>query len=129
MSEYLKYLPFVLIGLLTLLQLFIRLSARRMRGHSVSELDGLVDERWLQEKKLVLYFSSAYCQPCKAMAPMIDKLSVETGNLVKLDAIKHGELATRLGARGAPAFVQLAQGTIVKVHLGSLTEARLRQML
>ncbi len=129
MSEYLKYLPFVLIGLLTLLQLFIRLSARRMRGHALSELGGLVDEKWLQKKKLVLYFSSAYCQPCKAMTPIIDKLSAETGNLVKLDAIEHGELASRLGARGAPAFVQVSGGQIVNVHLGSLTEARLRTML
>jgi len=129
MSDYLKYLPFLLIGLMTLLQLFVRLSARRMRGHSVSELDGLIDQKWLEKEKLVLYFSSAYCQPCKAMAPLIDKLSSESGNLVKLDAIEHGELATRRGARGAPAFVQLAQGTVVKVHLGSLTEARLRHML
>ena len=60
---------------------------------------------------------------------MIDKLSEESGNLVKLDAIEHGDLASRLGARGAPAFVQLAQGTVLKVHLGSLTEPRLRQML
>ena len=129
MSEYLKYLPFVLIGLLTLLQIAIRLSARRMRGHSLSELDGLVDRAWLEKGRLVIYFSSGYCQPCKAMAPMIDRLAAETGNLVKLDAIEHGELASRLGARGAPAFVQLAQGNIVKVHLGSLTEPRLRQML
>lgn len=129
MSDYLKYLPFVLIGLMTLLQLFIRLSARRMRGRSVIEFDGLIDEKWLAKTKLVLYFSSAYCQPCKAMAPMIDKLCAETGNLIKLDAITHGELASRLGARGAPAFVQLAHGTVVKVHLGSLTEARLRRML
>ena len=129
MSDNLKYLPIVLIVLMTLLQVFIRLSARRVRGQSVAELKGLIDERWLEKKKLVIYFSSAYCQPCKAMAPMIDKLSEESGNLIKLDAIEHGELASRLGARGAPAFVQLAQGTIVKVHLGSLTEPRLRQML
>lgn len=129
MSDYLKYLPIVLIVLMTLLQVFIRLSARRMRGRSVAELKGLIDDRWLEKEKLVIYFSSAYCQPCKAMAPMIDKLSEESGNLVKLDAIEHGDLASRLGARGAPAFVQLAQGTVLKVHLGSLTEPRLRQML
>jgi thioredoxin 1 len=128
-SEYLKYLPFVLIGLLTLLQIAVRLSARRMRGHSLAELDGYIDRAWLEKEHLVIYFSSAYCQPCKAMAPMIERLAAETGNLVKLDAIEHGELASRLGARGAPTFVQLAQGQIVKVHLGSLTEARLRQML
>jgi thioredoxin-like negative regulator of GroEL len=129
MSEYLKYLPILLIVLLTLMQVAIRLSARRMRGRSIADLEGLLDASWLEKEKLVIYFSSAYCQPCKAMAPMIEKLSAESDNLVKLDAIEQGELASRLGARGAPAFVQLAKGTIVKVHLGSLTEPRLRQML
>ncbi len=129
MSEYLKYLPFVLIALITILQIGIRLSARRMRGHTLAELEGMLAPELLNKEKLVLYFSSAYCHPCKAMAPMIERLVKETGNLVKLDAIEHGELASRLGARGAPAFVQISDGKIVKVHLGSLTEARLRQML
>jgi len=129
MSDYLKYLPFVFIGLLTLIQLFVRLSARRMRGRSLSGLDGLLEPEWLAKDKLVIYFSSAYCAPCKAMTPMLDKLAGESGNLLKLDAIAQGELATRLGARGAPAFVQVEQGRVVKVHLGSLSEAKLRQML
>jgi thiol-disulfide isomerase/thioredoxin len=129
MSEYLKYLPFVLIGLITLMQLFIRLSTRRMRGHSLAELSGLLDSRWLEKEKLLIVFSSAYCAPCKAMAPLIDKLAEESGNILKLDAIEHGELASRLGARGAPAFVQVEAGRVVKVHLGALTETKLRQMV
>ncbi len=129
MSDNLKYLPFVLIGVITLIQLFIHLSARRMRGHSLSELEGLLEPHWLEKDRLVLYFSSAYCAPCKAMAPMVDKLVAEGANLLKLDAIEHGELASRLGARGAPAFVEVRQGKVIKVHLGALTEVKLRQML
>lgn len=129
MSDNLKYLPFLLIGLITLMQLFIHLSARRMRGQSLSAVEELLQAELLQKDKLVLYFSSAYCGPCKGMAPMIDRLSAEHDNLAKFDAIEHGELATRLGARGAPAFVQVQQGKVVKVHLGALSEAKLRQML
>jgi thioredoxin 1 len=129
MSDYLKYLPFVLIGVITLIQLYVQLSARRMRGRSLSGLGELLEPHWLEKEKLVLYFSSAYCAPCKAMAPMIDRLAGESGNILKLDAIKHGDLASRLGARGAPAFVQVARGKVVKIHLGALTEAKLRQML
>jgi len=128
-SDSLKYLPFVLIGLLTLVQIGVRLSARRMRGQSLSALRDLLGPEWLHKARWVIYFSSAYCGPCKAMMPMIDRLSDETGNILKLDAIEHGDLASCLGARGAPAFVQVEQGKVVKVHLGSLTEAKLRQML
>jgi thioredoxin 1 len=134
MLDYLIYLPFLLIGAGTLLQIYIHVSARRMRGQSLQELPGMavLDERladWREHPRLLLYFSSAYCGPCKAMAPMIEGLAAETGALLKLDAIADGELATTLGARGAPAFVLLERGTIAKVHLGSLSEGALRKML
>lgn len=124
-----KYIPLVLIALLTLLQLYIRFSARFMRGKPLPELGGVVSEEQLKRDKLVLYFSSAYCQPCKEMAPMIERLAAKSGNLVKLDALEHGELATRLHARGAPAFVFIEMGKVTGVHLGALTEARLRTHL
>lgn len=125
--EWTKYIPLVLIAALTLLQIYIRFSARFMKGKALPELDGVIDETLLQREKLVIYFSSEYCQPCKEMAPMIDSLAEEHGNLVKLDALEHGELATKLHARGAPAFVFVEQKKVAGVHLGSLTEAQLRK--
>ena len=127
--EWGKYIPLLLIGMMTLLQLYIRLSARFMKGKPLPELHGVVDEDLMQRDKLVIYFSSGYCQPCKEMAPMIERLSAELGNLVKLDALEHGELATKLHARGAPAFVFVEPGKVAGVHLGALTEARLRSHL
>ncbi|MCW8917695.1 MAG: thioredoxin family protein [Gammaproteobacteria bacterium] len=127
--EWTKYIPLVLIALMTLLQIYIRFSARFMTGKMLPELQGVVDEKLLQGDKLVLYFSSAYCQPCKAMAPMIERLSNEFGTIVKLDALEHGELANSLHARGAPAFVFIESGRIAGVHLGALNETRLRAHL
>jgi thioredoxin 1 len=124
--EWGKYIPLVLIALLVLVQVYVRFAARWMKGKPLPELNGLVDESLLSGDKLVLYFTSDYCQPCKEMAPMIEQLTTELGNLVKLDALQHGELATRLQARGAPAFVFVEKGRITGVHLGSLTEVRLR---
>jgi thioredoxin 1 len=127
--EWTKYIPLVLIALMTLLQLYIRFSARFMKGRLLPELRGVVDEELLNKNKLVLYFTSAYCHPCKEMAPMIERLSSELGNVVKLDALEHGDLATSLHARGAPAFVFIEAGHIAGVHLGALSEARLRTHL
>lgn len=127
--EWTKYIPLVLIGVMTLLQLYIRLSAHFMKGKSLPELQGVVDESLLKRDKLVLYFSSAYCHPCQEMAPMIERLADELGNLVKLDAIEQGELATKLHARGAPAFVFVERGKVAGVHLGAMTETRLRTHL
>lgn len=129
MSDSLIYLPFVLIGAITLMQFYIFFSARRMRGKTLEGLDGLLERDWLEKERALLYFSSAYCGPCKSMAPLIDKLSLEHDNLLKLDAHEHAELAKALGVRAAPTFVQLECGKVVKVHLGTLSESRLRQLL
>lgn len=127
--DWSKYIPLVLIALLVLVQIYVHFSARWMKGKPLPELSGVVDASLLTGDKLVLYFSSEYCQPCKEMSPMIEQLTSELGNLVKLDAMQHGELATRLQARGAPAFVFVEHGRITGVHLGSITEPRLRSKM
>lgn len=127
--EWSKYIPLVLIAALTLLQIYIRFSARFMRGKPLPEMNGVIDESLLKRDKLVIYFSSEYCQPCKAMMPMITRLLSQQDNLIKLDALEHSELATRLHARGAPAFVCIERGQITDVHLGVFSEKKLLRHL
>lgn len=128
-EDYTKYIPLIIIGLLTLMQIYMRLSTRLVRGKKVSKLDGITTAEQQKMERLVIYFTSGFCGPCKTMASMIDKISTETGAIVKLDALEHGDLATEMGARGAPAFVLLTNGVIEKVHLGALTEKRIKEML
>jgi thioredoxin 1 len=128
-EDYTKYIPLVIIGLLTLMQIGMRLSSRRARGKKISTLDAIATTEQQQMPRLIIYFSSSYCGPCKTMAPMIEKITAETGAIIKLDALEYGELATEMGARGAPAFVVLEKGIINRVHLGALTENRIKEML
>jgi thioredoxin 1 len=128
-EDYTKYIPLVIIGLLTLMQIGMRLSSRRARGKKISTLDAIATAEQQQMPRLIIYFSSSYCGPCKTMAPMIEKITAETGAIIKLDALEYGELATEMGARGAPAFVVLEKGIINRVHLGALTENRIKEML
>jgi len=128
-EDYTKYIPLVIIGLLTLMQILMRLSSRMVRGKPISSLKGVATDEQQKMDRVIVYFTSGYCGPCKAMAPMINKISEQTGAIIKLDALEHGELATEMGARGAPAFVLLVKGVIDRVHLGALTEKRIIEML
>ncbi|MCW8826997.1 MAG: thioredoxin family protein [Gammaproteobacteria bacterium] len=128
-EDYSKYIPLVIIALLTVMQIVMRLSSRLARGKKVSALEGIASKEQLQMERLVIYFTSGFCGPCKTMAPMIDSLMNETGAIIKLDALEYGEMATEMGARGAPAFVLVENGVINKVHLGALTEKRIKEML
>ena len=128
-EDYTKYIPLVIIGLLTLMQIFMRLSTRLVRGKKVSIVDGIATPEQQKMDRLIIYFTSGFCGPCKTMAPMIEKLSIETGAIIKLDALEYGDMATEMGARGAPAFVLLENSVINRVHLGALTEKRIKEML
>lgn len=128
-EDYSKYIPLVLIGFLTLMQIFMRLSSRLARGKKVTGFDSITTPEQRQMKRVLIYFTSGFCAPCKAMGPMIQNIADETGAIIKLDALEYGELATEMGARGAPAFVLVASGIIEKVHLGALTEKRIKEML
>lgn len=128
-EDYSKYIPLVLIGFLTLMQIFMRLSSRLARGKTVKGFDSITTLEQRQMERVIIYFTSGFCAPCKAMAPMIQTIADETGAIIKLDALEYGEMATEMGARGAPAFVLVENGIIEKVHLGALTEKRIKEML
>jgi thiol-disulfide isomerase/thioredoxin len=128
MAEYSKYIPLIIIALMTLLQIYIRFSSRRAKGTDVAWLSSYIDPVKLEQPRLLLYFSSEYCQPCKTLAPQIALLIEKGGNIVKLDSITDGELATKLGARGAPAFVDIRNGIVHQVHLGALSPAKLESI-
>ncbi|MDH3355764.1 MAG: thioredoxin family protein [Chromatiales bacterium] len=128
-EDYTKYIPLIIIGFMTLMQIYMRLSTRLVRGKKISSLGDVATTEQQKMERLIIYFTSGFCGPCQTMAPMIEQISTETGAIVKLDALEYGELATEMGARGAPAFVLLDNGVINKVHLGALTEKRIKEML
>ncbi len=128
-EDYSKYIPLLLIGFMTLMQIFMRLSSRWARGKKVPKFDSITTPEQRDMARVLIYFTSGFCAPCKAMAPMIQTISDESGAIIKLDALEYGEIATEMGARGAPAFVLVENGIIQKVHLGALTQKRIKEML
>ena len=128
-EDYSKYIPLLLIGFMTLMQIFMRLSSRWARGKKVPKFDSITTPEQRDMARVLIYFTSGFCAPCKAMAPMIQTIADESDAIIKLDALEYGEIATEMGARGAPAFVLVENGIIQKVHLGALTQKRIKEML
>lgn len=61
----------------------------------------------LQSTGLVMVdFWAAWCAPCKAMAPMLDRLAIEFPDLrvVKVDAEAHKEVLEAYGVRSLPTL-------------------------
>jgi thioredoxin 1 len=75
--------------------------------------------------KELIHFTAAWCQPCKAMAPMIDKFVADNPDIeyIKYDIdLPESMLATEeYGIRGVPTFIVKIDNQITNRHTGSAT--------
>lgn len=58
-------------------------------------------------------FWAEWCQPCKAIAPIVDEIAFEKSDTLrvgKLDADKHYDLITQYGVRGIPTLILFQNG-------------------
>ena len=94
------YIPLIIIALLAGMQIWMRLRAYSAKGKSTSLLKEYLQPEQLNAPRLIVYFWSEYCGPCKGMAPMVEKIMEKSPNLVKLNQHQHMGLARDLGAQG-----------------------------
>ncbi len=77
-------------------------------------------------------FWAPWCAPCRALAPILDKLAAEMAGrfvLAKLDTDRHPDVAARYGVRGIPDVRLFVDGAVVDGFTGALPERELRAFL
>ncbi len=77
-------------------------------------------------------FWAPWCAPCRALAPVLEKLEDDHGGLfklVKVNSDDNSELAAALGVRGIPNVLLFKDGRSVDQFVGALPEARIRAFL
>lgn len=77
--------------------------------------------------KELLHFTATWCQPCKQMEPLIQKLILENSNIDynKIDVSDDFEDAVEYGVKGVPTFIALIDGKEISRHTGTATEEKL----
>jgi|TARA_R110000796_G_scaffold15244_2_gene48823 thioredoxin 1 len=55
--------------------------------------------------KKILYFSAAWCGPCKVLGPVMDKLKMDGMPVQKIDVDSNQEMSTKYGVRNIPCLV------------------------
>ena len=111
-----------------LMQVNLHRRAHHVEGQAAPDtsiLDGLGSKH----ARKVYYFYGRHCGPCKAMAPMIERVRRDYPNLIKLDIAEAPDLARQFGIVATPTFVMVESGTIRKVRLGGISQRRLLAML
>jgi thioredoxin-like negative regulator of GroEL len=77
--------------------------------------------------KKILYFSAAWCQPCKNFKPIMEQVSRELPvQFVDVDASP--QLVAEYGVRSVPTIVLVNNGQVASKQAGVLTESQIKSL-
>ena len=71
---------------------------------------------------IVVDFWADWCEPCKAMAPMIEELAQKYQGKIKfaqMDVVNNHNTPARFGIRSLPTFMLFKGGDVMKVIVGA----------
>lgn len=81
---------------------------------------------------VVMDLWAEWCQPCKQLSPILEKLAAEGGGswiLAKIDVDTNQRIAEALRVQGIPAVKAVWQGQLVAEFSGAIAEAEARQFV
>ncbi|WP_254513105.1 tetratricopeptide repeat protein [Anatilimnocola floriformis] len=85
-----------------------------------------------KQMPVVLDFWAAWCQPCRKLGPMLERMANQFAGqftLVKADVEQVPEAAQAFRVDGIPAVYALRNGMVVDSFVGLLTEPQLKQWI
>lgn len=98
-------------------------------SNATAVTDSTFEQEVLQSDTPVLVdFWADWCQPCKAMAPVIDQIASENAGklkVVKVDVDANGDSAMKFGVMSIPTFILFKDGEAVERVSGYMPKAQL----
>ncbi|GAA0486072.1 tetratricopeptide repeat protein [Streptomyces olivaceiscleroticus] len=115
-------------------------AARTGRAPAAGRLVVDVDEAGFQQEILqrstevpvVIDFWAEWCEPCKQLSPLLERLAEEYAGkfvLAKIDVDSNQALFQQFGVQGIPAVFAVVAGQPIPLFQGAAPEAQIRQVL
>ena len=104
-----------------------------MAGATITVTDDTFETEVLKSDKPVLVdFGATWCGPCKALAPIVEKLADEYAGKFKVCKVDIDEAPTvtaKFGIRGVPTVLVFKNGEKTGQHVGVTNKETLLKML
>lgn len=104
-----------------------------MTGEPIHVTDEAFEKVVMQsELPVIVDFWAPWCNPCKMIAPTLDKLAKEQeGKLVvaKINTDDHAAWMQKFGIQGIPTLLFISKGKVVHRQVGALPERMLRDVV
>ena len=84
------------------------------------------------EGPVLVDFFATWCGPCKMVAPLLEQVSEEMGDKIKigkLDIDQSPELASKYGVMSIPTFIMFKDGKEVAKNVGSMPKAGIEEFI
>jgi thioredoxin 1 len=84
------------------------------------------------DQPVLVDFSAAWCPPCRAMAPAIEKLAEELAGkavVATIDVDENPQTAHRFGITSMPTLLVFKEGRVVEQTIGARSLGALRSLM
>lgn len=84
------------------------------------------------DKKVLIDFYADWCGPCRMMSPIIEEISEELENNIKVGKInvdENQELAMKYGVMSIPTLVIIDNGQVIKSFVGVRDKNEIKEAL
>jgi thioredoxin 1 len=79
---------------------------------------------------MVLYFTAAWCGPCKTFKPVVQEVNAELGlGISFIDVDQQKEMAQRYGVSSVPTIIVENGGNVLYRNSGVMSKPQLKQVL
>ena len=129
MLESIFYIVLVIIGFFVFIQIYFLINSFLKKGKTITPFEGEIGKKVSAGKKMLLYFYSPTCGPCKAMTPVVDQLRKENKDVHKINLSRDMSIGRVFGVMGTPATILVENSRIKKYVLGARSESYLRGLI